>query len=149
MASSLKLLGLALVASLAFGARAGYISTDADQIPIDVRFFNGGSNTVRSFTERDLGPKSHGHPVGGNVYTVFNIEYTVPITGALSAAAFVDAGSLTNDDLPNSGDMRYGVGLGIRYKLPIGPIRLDYGVNPDRRADEDFGAFNFSFGFAF
>jgi outer membrane protein insertion porin family len=45
--------------------------------------------------------------------------------------------------------MRYAVGAGLRYRLPVGPIRLDYGVNPDPRADEDFGAFHFSFGFAF
>lgn len=134
---------------LAFGARAGYISADAIDVPIDSRFFNGGGNTVRSFAERDLGPKSHGHPVGGNIYTVFNLEYTVPITTALSLAAFVDAGSVTNDDLPNSGDYRYAVGLGVRYKLPIGPIRLDLGLNPDRRQDESIGAVNFSFGFAF
>jgi outer membrane protein assembly complex protein YaeT len=134
---------------LAFGARGGYMSTDAINIPIDSRFFNGGSNTVRSFAERDLGPHSHGHPVGGNIYTVFNIEYTFPITSALSLATFVDAGSLNNDGLPDSGDYRYAIGLGVRYKLPIGPIRLDYGFNPDRHADESIGAFNFSFGFAF
>jgi outer membrane protein insertion porin family len=46
-------------------------------------------------------------------------------------------------------DMRYAVGAGLRYKLPVGPIRLDYGVNPDPRPFEDFGAFHFSFGFAF
>ena len=46
-------------------------------------------------------------------------------------------------------DMRYAVGVGHRYKLPIGPVRLDYGYNPDKRADEDQGAFHFSFGFAF
>jgi outer membrane protein insertion porin family len=46
-------------------------------------------------------------------------------------------------------DMRYAIGAGLRYKLPVGPIRLDYGVNPDPRPDEDFGAFHFSFGFAF
>jgi outer membrane protein insertion porin family len=45
--------------------------------------------------------------------------------------------------------MRYAIGAGLRYKLPVGPIRLDYGVNPDPRPDEDFGAFHFSFGFAF
>jgi len=110
---------------------------------------NGGSNTVRSFAERQLGPMSNGHPVGGNIYTVFNLEYTFPITGALSAATFVDAGTLSNDSLPNSGDLRYGVGVGVRYKLPIGPVRLDFGLNPDRRAGESIGAVNFSFGFAF
>jgi outer membrane protein insertion porin family len=45
--------------------------------------------------------------------------------------------------------MRYGIGAGLRYKLPIGPIRLDYGVNPNPREHEDIGAFHFSFGFAF
>jgi outer membrane protein insertion porin family len=45
--------------------------------------------------------------------------------------------------------MRYGIGPGLRYNLPIGPIRLDYGVNPNPRKDEARGAFHFSFGFAF
>ena len=76
-------------------------------------------------------------------------RHTVPITTALSGAVFVDAGSVTNDHLPESGELRYGVGLGIRYKLPIGPIRLDFGLNPDRHPNESIGAINFSFGFAF
>ena len=45
--------------------------------------------------------------------------------------------------------MRYAIGVGLRYNLPIGPVRLDYGVNPSPREDEAFGAFHFSFGFAF
>ena len=136
---------------LAFGARAGYISANADQVPIDSRFFNGGENTVRSFAERELGPKSHGNPIGGNIYTVFNIEYDFPIVGALDGATFVDAGSLKNIDDPEASKMRYGIGFGFRYKLPTGPVRLDFGLNPDpnRRTDERIGAINFSFGFAF
>jgi outer membrane translocation and assembly module TamA len=46
-------------------------------------------------------------------------------------------------------DMRYAIGLGLRYKLPIGPLRIDYGVNPNPKRSEDFGAFHFSFGLAF
>ena len=46
-------------------------------------------------------------------------------------------------------EMRYAVGAGLRYKLPSGPLRLDYGLNPSPRADEARGAFHFSFGFAF
>ena len=135
---------------LAFGARVGYIAPILDDLPIDVRFFNGGGTTVRSFAERELGPKdSGGNPLGGDVYTVLNVEYTFPIKGGLQGALFVDAGSLKNDDIPDSGDMRYALGVGLRYKLPIGPLRLDYGVNPTPKADEDFGAFHFSFGFAF
>lgn len=144
--------------SIAFGARAGIIhsltdsgSSEATELPIDERFFNGGATTVRSFAERDLGPHdNHGHPVGGEFFTVFNVEYTFPIFGELQGAVFTDAGNL----LPNSediglNDMRYAIGAGLRYKLPVGPIRLDYGVNPDPREFEDFGAFHFSFGFAF
>jgi outer membrane protein assembly complex protein YaeT len=144
--------------SIAFGARAGIIhslnnsgSDETTAIPIDERFFNGGATTVRSFAERDLGPHdNHGHPVGGEFFTVFNVEYTFPIFGELQGAVFTDAGNL----LPSSedvglNDMRYAVGAGLRYKLPVGPIRLDYGVNPDPHEFEDFGAFHFSFGFAF
>jgi len=144
--------------SIAFGARAGIIHSltvsgpeEAFAIPIDERFFNGGSDTVRSFGERDLGPHDHrGHPLGGEFFTVFNIEYTFPIFGELQGALFTDAGNLLpTAEEPGLDDMRYAIGAGLRYKLPVGPIRLDYGVNPDPRPQEDSGAFHFSFGFAF
>jgi outer membrane protein assembly complex protein YaeT len=148
--------------SLAVGGRVGVIhslhgDTMPADIPIDERFFNGGSTTVRSFAERDLGPHDrHGYPIGGEFFTVFNAEYTFPLYGELEGAVFFDAGNL----LPSASDpftgftagfqnMRYAIGVGLRYKLPVGPIRLDYGVNPDPRDGEDFGAFHFSFGFAF
>jgi outer membrane protein insertion porin family len=144
--------------SIAFGARAGIIHSltvsgpgEATAIPIDERFFNGGSDTVRSFGERDLGPHDHrGHPLGGEFFTVFNVEYTFPIFGELQGAVFTDAGNLLpTSEEPGLDDMRYAIGAGLRYKLPVGPIRLDYGVNPDPQPQEDFGAFHFSFGFAF
>jgi len=124
---------------------------EATAIPIDERFFNGGATTVRSFGERDLGPHDRkGNPIGGEFLTVFNIEYTFPIFGELQGALFTDAGNLLpTSEEPGLDDMRYAVGAGLRYKLPIGPVRLDYGVNPDPHEDEDFGAFHFSFGFAF
>jgi outer membrane protein assembly complex protein YaeT len=144
--------------SIAFGARAGIIHSlttsgpgEATAIPIDERFFIGGATTVRSFGERELGPHdNHGHPVGGEFYTVWNVEYTFPIFGELQGAIFTDAGNLlpTSENIGLS-NMRYAVGAGLRYKLPVGPIRLDYGVNPDPHEFEDFGAFHFSFGFAF
>ena len=46
-------------------------------------------------------------------------------------------------------DMRYALGAGLRYNLPFGPIRFDYGVNPSPRPEEDRGAFHFSIGVAF
>jgi len=144
--------------SLAFGARMGIIHSlttsghaEANELPIDERFFNGGATTVRSFGERELGPHDpKGNPIGGEFFTVFNIEYTFPIIGELQGALFTDAGNLLpTSEKPGLDDLRYALGFGLRYKLPIGPIRLDYGFNPDPRAHEDDGAFHFSFGFAF
>ncbi|HLW36414.1 MAG TPA: BamA/TamA family outer membrane protein [Chthoniobacterales bacterium] len=144
--------------SLAFGARIGFLHSldhsGADEqttLPIDERFFNGGATSVRSFGERTLGPQDpKGNPIGGEFYTIFNVEYTFPIYGELQGATFFDAGNLLpTSEHPSLDDMRYALGLGLRYKLPIGPIRLDYGWNPDRQPGEDFGAFHLSFGFAF
>jgi Outer membrane protein/protective antigen OMA87 len=142
---------------LEIGARTGMVRplngnpAEITSLPIDERFFNGGSTTVRSFDERDLGPHDRGgFPIGGQFYTIFNIEYTFPIFGDIQGAVFADAGNLLpNADNPSLNDMRYALGAGLRYKLPIGPIRLDYGVNPDPRPQENIGAFHFSFGFAF
>ncbi|HST31484.1 MAG TPA: BamA/TamA family outer membrane protein [Chthoniobacterales bacterium] len=144
--------------SLAFGARVGFLHSldhsgadDQTTLPIDERFFNGGATSVRSFGERTLGPQDpKGNPIGGEFYTIFNVEYTFPIYGELQGATFFDAGNLLpTSEHPALDDMRYALGLGLRYKLPIGPIRLDYGWNPDRQPGEDFGAFHISFGFAF
>ncbi|HEX8680341.1 MAG TPA: BamA/TamA family outer membrane protein, partial [Chthoniobacterales bacterium] len=136
---------------LSVGARVGIIQAlNGSEIPIDERFFNGGGTTVRSFAERDLGPKFNDDPIGGEFYSVYNIEYSFPIYGELQLAVFVDAGNLLpSADQAGFTDMRYAVGIGLRYQLPIGPLRIDYGVNPDPRTDESFGAFHFSFGFAF
>ncbi len=140
---------------IAVGARVGMIQPlsnfGANAIPIDERFFNGGSTTVRSFPERELGPRDRKLlPIGGEFYSVFNAEYTFPIYGELHGAVFIDAGNL-QPDVTDIGfdDMRYGVGTGLRYQLPIGPIRADYAVNPNPKLGESEGAFHFSFGFAF
>jgi outer membrane protein insertion porin family len=144
--------------SLASGARVGIEHSldnsgpdEPTTLPIDERFFNGGATTVRSFGERTLGPLDpKGNPVGGEFYTIFNVEYTFPIYGELQGALFFDAGNLLpTSEEPGLDNMRYGIGGGLRYKLPIGPIRLDYGWNPDQQPGEDVGAFHFSFGFAF
>ena len=137
---------------LAIGARGGWMKplggTPAD-IPIDERFFNGGSRSVRSFLERRLGPTDwHGYPIGGDTITTFNAEYQFPLYGSLIGAIFADAGSV--DASPTTmGLMRYGVGPGIRYASPVGPLRIDLGLNPDRRTGERRMVIHVSFGMAF
>jgi outer membrane protein assembly complex protein YaeT len=138
-------------AELGLAARAGFISPLGDgEIPIDLRFFNGGGRSVRSFRERDLGPRNRGFPVGGEFFTAFNAELTAPVWGGVRGAAFADAGNL----LPDAGDaglddLHYAAGLGLRYDLPIGPLRVDYGLNLNRGENEPSGTWHITFGFAF
>ena len=122
-------------------------------LPIDERFFLGGSTSVRSFVERELGPYDprSKQPIGGEAFTLFNAEYQFPLILAdLKGAIFFDAGNLRpRADQFGVTDERYAIGTGIRYNLPIGPLRIDYGFNPDPKGKEYIGAFQFSFGFAF
>jgi len=137
---------------LAFGARGGFILPfqGQNEIPIDERFFNGGARSVRSFTEMELGPKeSHHFPIGGDTFSTYNVEYTFPLYGDLQGAVFGDAGSVGQSLSRGAGELRYAIGGGVRYRLPIGPLRIDYGYNPDRKAEESIGAFQVTFGVAF
>jgi hypothetical protein len=65
-------------------------------IPLQERFFNGGENTVRSFKEKELGPKdsSTGEPVGGEAFNVFSIELRQRLKRALEGALFYDVGNV-------------------------------------------------------
>ncbi|MEM6567597.1 MAG: BamA/TamA family outer membrane protein [Planctomycetota bacterium] len=139
---------------LAVGVRTGVIVPiqETDIIPIQERFFAGGENSVRSFRESQLGPKSlNGEPVGGEAFTTASIEWRRELIGALQGAAFFDAGYVEPfaEDWLDPRDVRYGIGAGLRYILPIGPIRLDGAVNPDARPGESEWVVHFSIGMPF
>lgn len=140
---------------MAMSARASSLSTggEVDDVPIDLRLFNGGGTTVRSFAEREMGPQSRrgNTPLGGLATTVLNAELSYQIISNLEVAAFADAGSLSREEssIFSVDEWRYALGMGIRYKLPIGPLRVDYGFNPDRQPGEAVGALHLTFGFAF
>lgn len=135
---------------LAASARFGLLS-QGSAVPIDERYFLGGSTTVRSFRERELGTvTTTGFPTGGSAYSLANLETDFPLWQNLRGAFFFDAGSLApkGNEIPLS-DFRYATGTGLRYTLPVGAVRLDVGVNPDRHPGEHWGAAHLSFGFAF
>jgi outer membrane protein assembly complex protein YaeT len=134
----------------AASARFGLLS-QRSAVPIDERYFLGGSSTVRSFNERELGsPTTKSFPTGGSAYSLVNAETDFPLWQNLRGALFFDAGSLSpkGSEIPTSG-FRYATGAGVRYTLPVGLVRLDVGVNPDRRPNEHWGAAHLSFGVAF
>jgi len=138
---------------LALGARGGLIITDTSpgDFPIALRFFNGGARSVRSFPERELGPRSRtGYPTGGQAYWVTNLEYIRAIAGPLKGVVFVDAGGLTEnwEDL-GFDSPEVALGLGIRFDLPVGPVRFEYGHNLTQDLGEPSGSWHFAIGTAF
>ncbi|MFT6240053.1 MAG: outer membrane protein assembly factor BamA [Akkermansiaceae bacterium] len=128
----------------ALGLRGGliYTSSEENELPIDLRKFLGGANTVRSFPERQMGPQFDSSPLGGNSWWVANAEYTRTLKGPLKGLVFLDAGAL--DD-----DLELAAGLGIRIDLPVGPIRFEYGRSLSRDDREPSGAFHFAIGTTF
>lgn len=138
---------------LALGARSGLLIPNGGsrRLPIDLRYFTGGSRSVRSYHERELGPWSiSGYPTGGEAYWVANIEYIHSLAGPLQGVVFVDAGGLSS----NWEDFGFNqpavaLGLGIRLNLPIGPVRLEYGHNLIQQARGPTGTWHFAIGTAF
>lgn len=120
-------------------------------IPLPERFFNGGETTVRSFRQDRLGPENtRGTPIGGEFANTLGVELRVPLSGGLQGALFYDAG---NVGLEAAGwtlnRLRQGLGLGLRYLLPVGPVRCDLAWNPDQRPDDEALVLHFSIGFPF
>jgi outer membrane protein assembly complex protein YaeT len=137
---------------IALGGAWGVIvpSGDGSDLPIDLRMFNGGARSVRSFPERELGPRINGYPTGGEAKWHANMELIRQLAGSLKAVGFVDAGSLSVDyDRLGESDVEFAAGLGLRLDLPIGPVRLEYGYNLTRDVGEPVGALHFAIGMAF
>ncbi len=107
-------------------------------LPASERFFAGGDTTVRGFALDRLGTPetldSSGFPTGGNAVVVVNAEFRIPVWHDLGAATFVDAGNVFRraGDL-DLGRLRATAGFGVRYRSPLGPLRLDIGFKLDRQ----------------
>lgn len=130
----------------------------AESVPLAERFFGGGPDSLRAFAFDQAGPRDSGAPLvaggpssaptglplGGNALFYNNVELRFPLIGSnIGGVVFEDMGnvftSLGDMSLsyhqPNQKDFNYtaqAVGFGIRYKTPVGPLRLDlaYALNP-------------------
>jgi outer membrane translocation and assembly module TamA len=112
------------------------------KMPIHERFFAGGSNSFRGAEFDELGPKDSksGVPVGGKALILFNFDLSFPVLSSLpnfSGLVFYDIGNVfyNRSDVDLS-DLQHAIGLGVRYRTPLGPVRLELGWNltdPERR----------------
>jgi translocation and assembly module TamA len=102
-------------------------------LPPDQRFYAGGSGTIRGYRYQSVGPQfPDGNPIGGTAINAGQAEYRQRIGQNLGFAVFLDAGQVSRNVNPLDATLRFGVGAGVRYYTPIGPIRFDIGVPINR-----------------
>lgn len=130
----------------------GTNKTVGNQVPIFDRLYLGGANNLRGFSYREVGPKdTYGDPIGGNTLAYLTAEYTFPIIERIRGAVFYDTGFV------NAGNYDFGTqninsdfGFGVRLDLPIGPVRIDYGIPIEYDSyNKSSGKFNFNVGYQF
>jgi outer membrane protein insertion porin family len=113
-------------------ARVGF---GIGRMPIHERFFGGGSNSFRGEPFDQLGPRDANSlkPIGGKALFILNFELRFPLFSTLpnlSGVVFYDKGNVfyRRKDF-RVGDLEDALGIGIRYRTPLGPLRLDFGWN--------------------
>lgn len=111
---------------------AGAIKTNSfDEVPTSLRFYAGGDQSVRGFDYREISPTADvidpetgelvTDSIGGKYLLTTSVEYAYCVADNWRVAAFVDAGTATND---TSTTLTYSVGPGVHWLSPIGPVRL-------------------------
>lgn len=117
-----------------------------DSLPSNIRIYNGGTNAVRGWNRLELGPKrailnddgsfSEYVPIGGRATFNFNVELRIELNSLIKGfgvATFLDGGQVwTSFNSIGQSGLQYGLGGGLRYQSPIGPLRIDlaYKLNP-------------------
>jgi outer membrane protein insertion porin family len=126
--------------------RAGLVNEygDSSDVPIFERFFAGGSNTIRGFRERRVGPTdpSTNDPIGGETILVGTLEEVLTVIkdergrSILRASVFYDVGNVWRRLNDFGTSFKSGAGVGARVNTPIGPVRLDVGFPVSGLGDE-------------
>ena len=117
---------------------AGFTLIDQlDTLPATVRFFAGGDISVRGYAYKSLGPTDpFGNVVGGENLLVGSIELDQKFADDWALAAFIDSGNAYNEF--KDFNTATGVGAGIRWISPLGPIRFDVAIPLEKDAPDDY-----------
>ncbi|HEX9265044.1 MAG TPA: outer membrane protein assembly factor BamA [Candidatus Binatia bacterium] len=155
---------LALGGQLGYGIGLATRSNGKKDLPLFERYFLGGIDSVRGFTERSLGPREpscvtdtsstpstvtcHGSDViGGDTAAVMNAELLFPIMEqyGVRGVAFFDMGNAFANGF-NFGDLRRSVGAGVRWMSPFGPLRVELGFPLNKKPGDETSVLGFSIG---
>lgn len=145
---------------LSLRTREGFVDAygNSDRVPLQDRFYAGGTNTVRGFRNREIGPyvreftyfgdRFH---TGGELRWLTNAEIRYKLSDLLRIYGFWDAGGVWADASDfDFGDMKYSAGIGLGFDIPrIGPIRVDYGYPLNPEDYQSSGRLHLSTGFRF
>jgi len=145
-----KKLVLQLSTSLHFADSYG----DTDKLPIYERYYAGGASSIRGYKERHVSPRDDDtdNPIGGNVRYLNTAEAQFPLVEKMiKGAVFVDAGEVWKDPSDTfTSNLKFGTGVGVRVKTPLGPVKLDYAWPlSDNYDDEKKPRFYFSMSHGF
>ncbi len=101
----------------------GHTWTDVlTNLPPSLRFYAGGDRSIRGYDYREVGPRVGDFGIGARKLVTTSVEYEQYFNRSWGGAVFVDSGSAFNGRTP---DMHTGVGIGVRWRSPVGPVRLD------------------------
>jgi outer membrane protein insertion porin family len=134
-----------LARTLTLGWLHNFREGGPDAIPLPERFFSGGAATHRGFPDNQAGPRdlTTGFPLGGSGLLMTSVELRFPLLGeSIGGVLFHDAGNVyrrfreislrpTQRSLRDFNYMVHASGFGIRYKTPVGPVRLDLAYSPN------------------
>ncbi|KAB1459642.1 autotransporter assembly complex protein TamA [Vibrio panuliri] len=111
------------------------IVDDFDKLSPSLRFFAGGDNNLRGYGYESISPKdSSGALSGAKFVAVTSLEYNYRVVGNWWGAMFYDYGDAFND----TPDFKRGVGVGVRWASPVGPVRLDFAWGLDATPGDEF-----------
>ena len=130
-----------LAARLAGGSILG--AGSVEDVPADRRFYAGGGGSVRGYAYQGVGPKgSDDRPTGGLSYAEGSLEARLWVTETIGIVPFVDAGTVSLDEVPDFNDVKVGTGVGLRYLTPFGPLRIDAAIPLNKSGDDpDFAIY--------
>ena len=130
---------------------------DISDLPFLEHFYAGGVSSVRGFEDNTLGPRdSTGEPFGGDFRVVGNAEVIMPMpfvekdNKAWRMTTFFDLGNVFEEagDF-DAGDLRYSVGVGVRWLSPFGPLKVSYAEPLNDESEDEVQKFQFTFGTSF
>ena len=138
-----------LVIASRLKAGSVYPFPNSGSIPVEERFFAGGSRSVRGWARQQLGPKDESYiPIGGNSIIEASLEPRIALFGSFSMVVFMDAGNVwMSSEGFSLNNLRFAAGGGLRFDTPIGPVGIDL-ARPVWDEDSRW-QFHFNIGHAF